>query len=793
VTALTIAVGIGANTTVFSVVNSVLLKPPPGIQNASELVRPHRIAEDGSSYHDWSYPSFLQYKQAESGLADLAAFALTAVGVESDGVPETTNAFFVSHNFCRLVGVRPSLGRLFLLEEDAADHGNLVAVLSHSLWRHRFASDSSIVGGTVRLNQRTVTIVGVTQEGFLGPHAMLDAGVWLPVGAAPAFNDAYDLTSLDVTWLDAIGRLVAGNSIEQVERALNVVSGNLRSAYPATSKDYGVMVEPYGPLGREEFWAAAAFSAFMFVASGMILLIACANVGAMLVLRAVRRGKEMALRLALGASRGRVVRQLLTESAMLFCLGGGGGLLLAHFTTKLLSSYQLPFEVPLIFDFAPDVRALLFSLFLALSTGLVFGLTPALQVTRPDLNTTLKGDRPGSGFSSSRLRNALVVSQVAGSAVLLISAGLFARGLARAEDIDVGFEPAGLHALSIRSGLQGTYTNADAVRLFALIVERASALPQVESAGLIDYPPVTMGGQSTPYVVVGREPAVETDRTSTDFARVSPGLLETMKIGLLRGQTFSEADREDAPMVAIVNETFARREWPEEEALGKRIQLDLVDESALEVVGVARNAKYRSLSEEPRSMVYVPYAQSPTTDLVLVVRVRPGSENIGSKLRELLHDLEPRLLTDANSSYESFMGIALLPSRAAALMTSVLGMIGLALASLGLYGILTYSVIQRRREIGIRMSVGADQYSVSLMVLLQCAKLAGVGLVTGFLVALAVTRLFRSLLHGLSPTDPITFVAIALILITVAIAASYLPVRRATRTNPIEALNDDSG
>ena len=300
-------------------------------------------------------------------------------------------------------------------------------------------------------------------------------------------------------------------------------------------------------------------------------------------------------------------------------------------------------------------------------------------------------------------------------------------------------------------GLQGNYSNADAVRLFNEVLQRAAALPQVESAGLIDLPPVTLGGRSTSYAVVGREPVDEADRPITETSRISPQLLETMRIPVLQGRTFMSTDGANAPLVAIVNETLARREWPGENALGKRIQLHSTDEPALEVVGIARNAKYRSLSEEPRSMVYVPYEQSPTTDMVVVIRVRPGSENLAPTLRSIVHDLEPDLLIDANTSYENFMGIALLPSRAAAIITTVFGIVGLALASLGLYGVLAYSVAQRTREIGIRMALGAGAGSVRGMVLRDGAKLAGIGITIGFLIALAVTRLLRGLLNRSSP------------------------------------------
>ncbi len=784
---LTIGLGIGATTTIFSVVNAVLLRAPSGVRDAGELVRAYRIAEDGSSFNSLSYPNYRDYRDGDNGLTDLAAMSMIGVTIAGSIKPEIAMGFLVTHNFFDVVGVGPALGRLFLPEDDEPG-APLVAVLSYATWMGRFAGDSSIVGRTVRINRNTFTIGGVTQKGFRGPVSLLDIGAWLPMSAAPAMNDDYQMNSRRHTWVEALGRRAPGVTPAQASVALNQISHNLRVAFPDDNPDYGIDVQRYAPVSRRAFGPATAFSAFLFVMSGTVLLIASVNVASMLLSRATQRRREMALRLALGARRMRVVRQLLTESVMLFGLGAGTGVLITLYATRLLSTYQLPFDLPIVFDFSPDVRALFFSLAAALVTGLLFGTAPALQVTKPDLTVALRVGSSSGSVARSRLRSAFVVAQVAGSALLLVVAGLFTRGLSRANDVHLGFEPANVHALSTELDFNGNYSDEDAVRFYRDLAARVTAVPEVESFGFVDWPPVTLGGQSAPFAVIGRDATAEEDWPSTDFARVTPGFFEALRIPIARGRNFASTDREGAQMVAVVNETFARRAWPGEHPIGKRIRLRSVDDPELEIVGVARDAKYRAIGEDPRNMVYVPYYQWPTNNMVMFARIAGNGSAVVSTFREIVGELDADLPIDANVPYEQLMGIALLPSRATAVLTTIFGTIGLALSSLGLYGVLAYTVTQRTREFGIRLALGAERGKVRTLVLRDGVKLAAVGLAIGLGIALATTHLLRGLLHGLSPMDPITFGGIAVLLIAVAVAASYMPAVRATRTDPVEAL-----
>ncbi len=659
-------------------------------------------------------------------------------------------------------------------------------MLSYGTWTRRFGADSTVIGRTLHLNRIPFTVIGVTEEGFRGPNAMLDVGVWLPIEAAPALMGS-DLDSRAEAWIDAFGRRAPGVSIEGAEAALDRVSAVLRVEYPNDNPDHGIDVHPYRPIGTRAFGPAMGFSLFLFLMAAAVLLIACLNVGGMLLARAAGRGKEMAMRLALGAGRRRVIRQLLTESTLLFALGGAGGVLIAYYVTNLMNTFQLPVDVPLAFDFAPDLRALAFSLAVALLTGLAFGLAPALHVTKPDLQATLRAASAAGGAQRSRLRSAFVVTQVAGSALLLIGAGLFARGLARADSVDLGFEPDGVHALSFEMEYFG-YSAERATAFYHDLAERAAQLPEVESVAATDMPPVTLGGRSSTFAVEGRETADAAERPGTDYARVTRGYFETLRIPIVRGRQFDQADREGAVRVAIVNQTFARRNWPSASALGKRIRLSELDDAELEIVGVARNAKYRTLTEEPRAMVYVPYEQWPTVGRVVLARLDHPGARVAGALRGIVRELDDALPIDVNMPYRELMGIAMLPSRAAALFTAVFGGVGLLLAALGLYGVLAFQVAQRTREIGIRMALGAGAGRVRALVIRGGVKLVGIGLAIGLGLALAVTRLLRGLLFGLSPTDPITFAGITLLLVGVALAASYLPAWRATRIDPVEAL-----
>ncbi len=787
VAALTLAVGIGATTTIFSLINSVLLKPAPGMRNVSELVKVRTLNEEGEIEDDMSYPNFLAYREGISGAVELAGMSLAMVSIGDVDQSGGVLGFLATHDLFDVMGTHVMLGRFFLPEEGLVG-GPPVAVLSHGIWTRRFGADSSVVGRTLSINQHPFTVVGVAEPGFRGPITILEVGVWLGMGAAPVVFSERELSDRAESWVRPLGLLNEGSTREQVEAAFNVISSNLRAEFPENNPDHGIVIERYTSISRRAMAGAIAISLFMFLVSGTVLLIASINVGSMLLSRAERRGREVALRLALGAGRGRVIRQLLTESVILFSLGAGGAVLLTAYATKLLSKYQLPIDVPLVLDFSVDYRALAFSLAVALVAGTVFGLTPALQVTKPDLNTALRaGGRSGRG-PRRRLRGAFVVLQVSGSALLLVVAGLFARGLSQLNSADLGFDPENVHFFSSEIDFHRGLTREDADQLIRNFMERAATLPQVQSLGLTNSPPVTLGGQSVSYAAAAREPVLAEDWPDTDYAVVTPGFFETLRIPLLQGRNFGHDDRVGTPPVAIVNETFARRVWPDESPLGKHIRLGSTDDPEIEIVGVARDAKYRSLGEEQRTFVYLPHEQRPHSDLVMLVRYTGDETVLADQLREIMLTLNPEIPIDANTGYEDIMGIALLPSRATALMTTIFGALGLLMAAIGLYGVLAYTVTQRTREFGIRVALGARASDVRYTVVRDGIKLVAIGLVIGFGMAVLLAQSLRSMLFGVSPTDPATLGGIAVLLVAVAAGASYVPALRATRADPVAAL-----
>ena len=784
----TAALGIGATTTIFSVANSLLLRTPPGVLNPRELVTVHTTSGNGSSLHAFSHLNFADYRDGESGLSGFAAYSIFMAGLNSGGEPELLLGLQVSHNYFDVLGTRPALGRFFAPEEDQTLDTHPVVVLSHRIWQRRYAADSSVVGQTVTLNRHSFTVIGIAEEGFQGHIGMADMSVWIPLKARQLV-EAPDgrFTNRDSSWLETIGRRRPGVSRPQVQQAMTLIARSLETTYPDVNEGEGIDVRAYSPvLGAVT--PIAGFMALLFIVSVLILLIACVNVANMLLSRAAARGKEVAIRCALGAGRGRLLRQLLTESVMLYVLGGAAGTLLAFLTTQLFATIRLPISVPIVLDFAPDGRVLAFTLLMTLVAGVLFGLAPALQMTRPNLNDVMKAESNGDGGRRSRLRGVFVIAQVAGSTLLLVGAGLFLRALSQADSIDVGFDPDNVHVLGLNLAMHN-YNDAEAAAFFDDLQLRVASIPGVQRVGLTDLPPLSFGNQTSVFVVPGRDPVPNEGFQQTDIARVTAGYFETMRIPLVRGRNFGPTDRDGAPRVVIVNEHIARRVWPDENPVGKTIEFGRFENGTpMEIVGVAAQAKYRSLGEPDRPMLYLPYYQQRRSKMTLVARADGERPGLQRTIRNTALTLDPDLPVSANAPFREIMGLALLPNRIAAALATAFGLLGMVLASVGLYGVLAYSVSQRSREIGIRVALGASGPDVRRLILSDGFRLTGIGLGIGVGAAVILTRLMRGLLYGVSPTDPATFGTIALLLTTVAFIACYLPARRAANADPTRAL-----
>jgi predicted permease len=787
VPACTIALGVGATTTMFSIANALLLRPPVGVYQADRLLTVHSMNQEGSSFHAFSYPDYQDLAAASTRVAVLSAWTMLPASVRTGDEPKLEAGMLVSANYFTTLGTRPALGRFFTPEEDRIG-GPPVAVISHGMWQRRFGGDPNIIGRPITVNGHALTVVGVTEAGFHGHLAAIDFSVWTPVTLMPLMRTGDALTR-NSSSLEIVGRLEPGVQRGQAATALKAISIRLARA---SGLDWArtVDVRRYLPVPAQMALAAGGFLALLVTLGGLVLLIAGANVANMLLARAAGRQREVGIRLALGASRGRLVRQLVTESLLLFLAGGTLGTGLAYFAVNGLSRFQAPVPVPVALDFHLDQWVLLFSLAVTLVAGLVFGLAPALQATRSDLTTIMRNTSGSARAGRWRLRGSLVSAQVAGTAFLLVIAGLFIRALGQAGDIDVGFNPDGVYVMGMELRTTG-YEGEKLVTFADQATREVAAVPGVISVAQSDFLPLSMSNQQTIVRLEGAPAERGRGMVQTDFSSVSPNYFQTLQLPVAKGRDFTAADREGAPLVAIINETLAQQLWPGEAPLGKRFHFGGDDGPLTEVIGVTANASIRSLGEDPVPMTYVPIAQVGARNLTLLVRVAPGLASPGRALRDALHRVDPELPLAQEGSYNSIIAVALLPNRIAMLLATLFGAIGVTLAAVGLYGLLTYRVQCRRKEIGIRMALGAGNGEIRRLVIHEAMWVTGAGLLVGVLLAGGATQVLRSMLFGVSALDPVTYGTIGLLLLVVCWAAAAGPLRRALRTSPMEVLRNE--
>ena len=786
---LTIALGVGATTTMLSVANALLLRPPVGVTASDRLVTLHARDQGGSSYHSFSYPDFQDLAATGGGLQSLSAFHPLAASVRTSGDPELEAGLVVSGNYFQTLGTAPELGRFFGPAEDQRG-GPPVVVLGDGLWRRRFGADPEVLGRQVVVNGKSLTVIGVAPAGFHGHIAGLDFSLWVPLALDPELSQRDLLERRNAAWLELVGRLAPGAERAGVQAAMSAVSSRIGREAGLTW-DRTVDVRRYLPLPAEAAMPVGGFLGLLTLLAGFILLIASANVGTVLLARAGTRGREIALRVALGANRWRLLRQLLMESVALFLCGGAVGALLTVAGTRALSALRPPIEVPLALDFHPDLLVLGIGLLITLAVGVVFGLAPALQAARTDPAQVLREGSSTRPLGRGRLRGLLVMGQVAGSACLLITAGLFARGLSRAGTVRPGFDPSDVAVTNLDFSVRAY----DSTRQWSFIrglEQRVSAIPGVTSVATTDIIPLNLSEQSSVLVVPGRPAEPNVGQFQTDFTTVTPQYFGAMGLPLITGRSFSDADRSGAPAVAIVNQTLARRLWPDESPIGKRIDFgSFTTGTPTEIVGVASDASYHTLGEAPLSMIYLPMLQQETRRVSLLVRTSGAIPGLPAAVRDAVHEIDPELPVGQQSRLETLIGVALLPNRIALILATAFGATGLLLASVGLYGLLAFRVQSRRKEIGIRMALGASAPQVRALVVGEGIRLTAIGLVIGLLVAGVLARFLGTLLFGVSPVDPLTYAAIALLLLLVGWLAALGPTGRALRTEPVEVLRHD--
>ncbi len=815
VAVLSLALGIGANTAIFSFVNAVLLRALP-------VAEPERLVfvfngTRAEPYNVSSYPDYVDYRDRNKIFSDLTAYSGITVSLNNNEGAEQISGLIVTGNYFDVLGVRARAGRTFMPEEDHTPGAHPVAIISHGLWQRLFAGDANAVGKRLLLNGQPFTIVGVAPVGFNGAEAGQTNDIYVPMMMQAVVRPPRSGYSGEMNpdllgrrssgWLNMIGRLKPGVSFEGAQSEMKALAKQLEDAYPDTNREETATLFPVTKGDPDQRGTLLSVAGLMSAVVGLVLLIACANVANLLLARASARRKEISIRLALGAGRPRLIRQLLTESVFLSLVGGAFGLLLAVWQVDVLQSYSPPGNFfPIAFDFSLDARVLGFTLLLSVLTGIIFGIAPALQASNPNLVHALKDETvtlPGAsswGLRGFNLRNLLVVAQVALSLVLLISAGLFLRSLGQAQRIDPGFSPQNVLVMPLNIHLL-RYTKAQGQEFYRGVIERVEAIPGVQSATLSRTPPLSGASRQSTVFIEGREGPdraggsesqggnPDTGENITLASPVALKYFETMNIPLLRGRDFTAQDREGAPGIVIINETFARRYFPDQDPLGKRLSLSGARGPWLEVVGLARDGKYITLGETSSPMLYQSILQRHETGMTLLIRTTGGDpSNFVAGVRREVQTIEKNLPVTNIRPMTELLNNSLFPARMGAVLLGMFGLLALLLAAVGLYGVMSYSVVRRTREIGIRMALGARGGDVLGLVLREGMALVAVGVLLGLAGAFAATRLLVSFLYGVSTTDPLTFAGIAVFLTLIALAASFVPARRASRVDPMEAL-----
>ncbi len=785
---ITLGLGIGANTAIFSLVNTVLLRPLP-------VAEPDRIVEvtplgKGASIGAFSYPFYKDFRDKNEVFDGLAAYVPRPMSLSRNGVNERVWGYLATGNYFEMLGVRAFKGRMFTQEDDRVPGAHPVAVVSYGCWQRRFGGDSNLVGKTVKLNGHDFTVVGVAPEGFRGTVLIFEPDFYAPImmakQIAPGSNWLEDRGSGGIF---GIGRLKQGVTATQARESLNLLVAQFAREY----KGFEVItfsVTPPGlivPLIRN---GTLGFAGVLMATVGLVLLIACVNLANLLLARAARRRKEVAIRLSLGAGRLRIVRQLLTESVALSLAGGVVGWLIALWMIDLVAAFKPPIDFNLLIELAPDWRVMAFTLIVSFITGALFGLAPALQASKVDLIPALKDEAGAGGYRRSRFRSGLVVAQVSLSLLLLITAGLIVRSLQQVQLIGPGFQVENRVTMSLDLGLQG-YDEARGREFYKQLMTRVESLPGARAASYASALPLNLDFHSGSIYVEGQPVTRSSDLPIVPYESVWPRYFETMGVPLLEGRDFTAREDKEESRVAIVNETFARRFWPGQSPIGKRLSTDGPDGPRFEVVGVVKDSKYWTIGEDPRPFVYFPMARGYDSDVALVVHTSVEPQSMINAVRREVEQLDANLpLYDVKTMSDN-LRLTLFPLRAGAWVAGGFALLALLLAGLGVYGVMAYTVSQRTREIGVRMALGAGSGDVMKLVVRQGMWLALIGLLIGLAGALALTRLMSSVLYGVSATDAVTFAGTTLLLGSVMLMACYLPARRAAKVDPMTALRSE--
>jgi predicted permease len=791
---LTLALGIGANTAIFGIVNGFLLRPLPVKSPEQIMVLAGKQQGDTVGIYYLSHPELVDLRKQADVFSDVFASALTIGGLSTADKPSQFVFSYVTGDYFSALGVQPAAGRLFLPSQGEAGRKDPYLVLGYSYWQKKFGGDPGIVGKQVLVNGQDATIIGVAQKGFEGTAFAIDQDGYMPLNMQQVAGKFW--TDRTARNLAVMARLKPKVSLAQAQTSVNVVAQRLAEQYPATDKGVSVRVVPERFARPQPFTTnIVPFIAGLFlVLAGIVLLLACMNVANILLVRATVRQREMAIRAALGAGRGRLVRQLVTESMVLAVFGAAGGLFLGKWASGAVGLIMPQTKLPVRLDFSFDWRVFAYAVLAALVTGTLMGLWPALRAARADVNAVLHGEgrSDSAGTSRHRLRSVLVVAQVCGSLVLLVVAGLFVRSLMGAERAYMGFDPD--HVLNVMlDPNEPGYDQTRTTNFYKELETKVRALPGVENVSLAFSVP--MGTESTvgSVYVEGRQLASGQQPPLVFYNMVDAGYFDTMRVPLLQGRGFQESDDEKAPSVAIVNQTMARRFWPNENVLGKRFSMKSATGPWIQVVGVAADGKYVFVGWSHQPYFYVPLAQNYTSYRALQLRTSVPPETLASQVQSEVHALDPTMpISDMRTMKEALSGVnGFFIFRVGAILAASLGILGLTLAVVGVYGVVSYAASQRTHEIGIRMALGAHRWNILVLVLRQGLTLVIAGVVSGLLLSWALTRSMGSLLIGVSPTDALTFATATVLLGGIGLWACYAPARRAMRMDPMRALRHE--
>jgi predicted permease len=796
---VTLGLGMAVNTTVFSVVNGLLLRSLP-VAHAEQITVLAMKQPGAEGFQSFSYPDFQDIRSQAEASGEVFGYRTTLVGLIADGKGDHCVMSRVTGNYFSALGIKPALGRLILPTEGQTPGADPVLVLGYGYWQKRFGGDKSVIGKQVQVDDHPVTIIGVTPRDFQGTYGFLNMDGYMPLStiAGPG-----GIESVQEIWthrerrsLTLMERLKPNVDLKQAKATLDVIARRIGEQHPESDKGitYQIFPERLARPEPDPDNTIPNVSLAFTVLAGLVLLVACFNIANVLLVRATVRQREMAIRAAIGAGRARLVRQHLTESLVLAILGGGAGLLLGWWSSGFLSSLPLGTDLPVTFNFQPDLRVYLFTLATVVVTGAVVGIMPALRVARTDVNSMLREGGRGSSEGPRRhlVRNTLVMAQVAGSLLLLIVAGLFIRSAGKARGIDLGLNPD--HVIDVPLDVQQLgYTEQQGKAFYRDAEERLRSLPGVVSVSQAFSVPLGLMSASERIIVEEHPLEAGQPEPVVYYNMVSPDYFETLRIALHRGRVFTKADSEKAAKVAIVNEAMANKFWPSEEVLGKRFKVKgpaKADQDFIEVVGVVQTGKYRGVVEDPLPAFYVPMEQSYMPLRTIHVRTSVPPEGMEQQIAAQLQELAPGLpisgMRTLRADLEGINGYLFF--RLGAQLTTAIGVLGLILAVVGVYSVVSYAAVQRTHEIGIRMALGAKPQDILTMVLGQSLIVIGVGIVIGLGAAFAGTRLLGSLLVGVSSNDPATFVIVAVTLAVVALLACWLPARRATHVSPLVAL-----